>query len=731
MAGNKNILIGYGETLIEPVKLTKGGGPKRYPYSIEEVRQRLSPEIISVAKQIHESPEAAKPRGEGVAKITLHPAFLAKSYFPENILKSHGLRHVGSKSTVIVPHHSLRAKPPEEGEFTSVLFVAGAEKNFKNFNDALKDADAPQTHQLEFSRIETIDLYRPTDKIKWIDSKEDSKNLHLEVSLHAYAQSVYILEGFLAWAKQIGAIAFPEKAIYTPGLIFLPVTISKDKLQILSEFSYIRTVRSIAPLRIHRPVSLRRLEDADEVSLPVGDAVNGDLRVAIFDGGIGNDELDQWVEEFTWVDTESTQPKLLGHGNAVTSTVLFGEIVDGQKALPVPYAKVSHYRVISPQNSRDPDLFDVLKKIDWVLQNHQPHFVNLSLGPCLPIDDDDVHVWTTLLDLRLASGNILATVAVGNDGEKVGDLGRVQPPSDMVNALGIGSADTSGTEWNRASYSCIGPGRSPGLVKPDGVAFGGGDEEPLKIFSAHAGGIVGVQGTSFAAPMVLRSAIGVSTLSASPLSATALKALLIHQVEKRKTHDVLEVGWGRFVTDPEKLIACEDNEAMVIYQGSINPGQPIRARIPFPTIALKGTVTIRATIGFVAKTDPAHPINYTKSGLNVIFRPKGAEKKTISFFNQDHYDTEQELRRDAQKWETCMSRTRNFQKDTLDDPVFDIEYLTRDEGRPISADEVGALPYVLIVTVSVKNTTGIYNNILQRYKTLQPIKLRSEIQIRS
>jgi hypothetical protein len=357
--------------------------------------------------------------------------------------------------------------------------------------------------------------------------------------------------------------------------------------------------------------------------------------------------------------------------------------------------------------------------------------MNLSLGPCLPIDDDDVHVWTTLLDLRLSSGNTLATVAVGNDGEQEGDLRRIQPPSDMVNALGIGSANSNGNVWERASYSCVGPGRSPGLVKPDGVAFGGGDDELLKIFSPHDGGVVGVQGTSFAAPMVLRSAIGVSTLSASPLSATAIKALLIHRAEKNENHNQLETGWGRFITDPEKLIACNDNEAMVIYQGVINPGQPIRARIPFPDIPLNGSVTIKATLGFVAKTDPAHPINYTKSGLNIIFRPKGNQKETIAFFNQDHYDTEQELRQDAQKWETCMSRTRNFRKETLSDPVFDIEYLTRDEGRAISVDDVAPLPYVLIVTLSVKNTAGVYNNILQRYQTLQPIKLRTEIQIRN
>ena len=42
-----------------------------------------------------------------------------------------------------------------------------------------------------------------------------------------------------------------------------------------------------------------------------------------------------------------------------------------------------------------------------------------------------------------------------------------------MNALAVGAADDTGTGWARAPYSAIGPGRSPGVVKPDLMAFGG------------------------------------------------------------------------------------------------------------------------------------------------------------------------------------------------------------------------------------------------------------------
>ena len=153
--------------------------------------------------------------------------------------------------------------------------------------------------------------------------------------------------------------------------------------------------------------------------------------------------------------------------------------------------------------------------------------------------------------------------------------------------------------------------------------------------------------------------------------------------------------------------------------------------IPFPDLQLNGKVTIRATFAFSAATDPAHSLNYTKAGLNVIFRPVNGDKRTVPFFNQDNFDSEDDLRRDAQKWEACLSRERRFNRGTLSDPVFDIEYLTRDEGRSVPTKDQDPLPYVLIVTVSVANTPGVYNSVLQRYKSLQPVRLATQVQIKS
>ncbi|WP_011296160.1 S8 family peptidase [Cupriavidus necator] len=727
---DKNILIGYGETLVSPVKLAKGGGDKRYPYEFSTARARLSKKIQNVVEEVKSADPATTPHGEAVVEMTLHPAFLAKSYFPQQLLSEFSLRHVGSKGRYLHPEKSLRKVVPEEGEAAPVLFIAGSKDNFEALNEGLSRQGLSKVFQDDYRKIEDFQIFSPNHKIKWIS--EGSDELELEVVLHAGTHQKYILDGFMAWAQECGAEVYVEKAIYVPMLTFVPVRVSRGSLGKLAQFSFIRAIRSIAPLRVHRPVTIRDSKIDADVRLPSEPALNDEVAVAIFDGGIGHADLNPWVDEYTWEDTKSTTAKLLMHGNAVTSTVLFGESSNVKAVLPRPYSRVRHYRVIGKQDGGDPDLFDVLHKIDWVLRNDQPEFVNFSLGPCIPIDDDDVHVWTTLLDHRLSNGRTFATVAVGNDGDDTDPMmSRVQPPSDMVNAIGVGAADSQGVQWSRASYSCIGPGRSPGLMKPDGVAFGGSESEPFHVYSPGAGAIIGLEGTSFAAPLVLRAAIGVAASLEAPLSATALKALMVHGAEAHGTVGGREIGWGRFETNPDNLIVCKDNEAMVIYQGVINPGQPVRARIPFPDMKLNGKVTIRATFAFSAPTDPAHSLNYTKAGLNVIFRPNGGEKKSVSFFNQDNFDSEGDLRRDAQKWEACLSRTRRFNPTTLNEPVFDVEYLTRDEGKAMRAKDQQPLPYVLVVTVSVDKTPGVYNNVLQKYKSLQPVKLATQVQIQT
>src|SRR5262249_35250033 len=152
----------------------------------------------------------------------------------------------------------------------------------------------------------------------------------------------------------------------------------------------------------------------------------------------------------------------------------------------------------------DFELFDVIRRIESVLTQRTYHFVNLSIGPYLSIEDDEVHAWTAFIDNHLSDGRTLLTAAVGNNGEEDRDSGhpRIPVPGDSVNALSVGAADSRSSTWSRAPYSALGPGRSPGIVKPDLLAFGGTLTEPFLVVDSN-GMLDRTGGTSFAAPLVL------------------------------------------------------------------------------------------------------------------------------------------------------------------------------------------------------------------------------------
>jgi hypothetical protein len=112
----------------------------------------------------------------------------------------------------------------------------------------------------------------------------------------------------------------------------------------------------------------------------------------------------------------------------------------------------------------------------------------------------------------------------------------------------------------------------------------------------------------------------------------------------------------------------------------------------------------------------------------VFFRPndnvreKGAmHAKTASFFRPaDLYPTEDELRRDAHKWETCLHAEVTKRGSGLANPVFDIHYNARADGRSDSAPK--KMPYALVITVEAPKSKHLYNEVVRRYRTvLEPL----------
>ncbi|MEH6530756.1 MAG: S8 family peptidase [Photobacterium frigidiphilum] len=717
-------------------------GDKKIPYSYGRAKRRIFNQLASTIAKSNELPNNAFPNGNIVTKMTLHPSFLAKSYFPDVILKKYKLQSVGSKEVFIKP--DVRVGRDQDGDETlssSLYFVSGQKDNFELLLDAISSDTLDEACREDLIKFEDISFFDGGEKINPSALRDDNQatDLCYEIVLHASNSDKFIVESFYAYISTLDGSVFESKTRTIKGLTFCFIKLSSLKIKSLANFSFIRVVRPIPELNLSDKVELALPDtymDGCQPNFSVRDNVSN---IAIFDAGLGADDCDNAnIRYFDLTHQNTDLEENYVHGALVTSAVAFGE-ADSSNQYAGVVLPVDHFKVYSNQDSFDIGLVDVLDRIVGVLTSKQYKFVNISLGPKVPCPDDEPSLWTSTLDDIASKGDTLIVVAVGNEGiylnTDMKDLARIQPPSDMLNGLSIGAANSKAKDWSRASYSCIGPGRRPGFVKPDALYFGGESNEKLKILGLSDFQIHEIIGTSFAAPLVTRLAALIDRSTNGELNVATIRALLIHSTGKNSV-DRIQCGWGRISHDIEDILYCSKNTVTVIYQGILDSASGVRASVPCPKALthVGGMVNIDATVCFYTDVDQQHTVSYTRAGLEITFRPDfnnvkkdAAEAATRSLFTKKKiFGTEQSLRRDAHKWETCYKVDDRIRSSGLNEPMFDIKYLTRDEGHSRSASEMRnlqPLSYSLVVTISLEKDFDLYSTILNEYNLLTPIDI--------
>jgi hypothetical protein len=276
------------------------------------------------------------------------------------------------------------------------------------------------------------------------------------------------------------------------------------------------------------------------------------------------------------------------------------------------------------------------------------------------------------------------------------------------------------------------------------VAFGGCPAEPFGVLSARSAlTIENVTGTSFSSPYALRSGIAVKAQLGDALSPLAIHALLIHRAEPG-SHARSEVGWGRFENDSSRLVTCDDDEAVVIYQGMLPIGEHLRARVPMPRQNLAGEVFLSATLVIAPEVDPEHASAYTRAGLEVAFRPnkdkfsedKGTGKRSTHPKAESFYSAaklycapEYVLRAEDFKWEPCRRNMQKFDGAKLKEPCFDIYYHNRESAAKMQMPD--PIPYAFVVSLKAPEVKDLYNRIVRAYSgILVPIRPQLRITVR-
>ena len=127
-----NFLLGRGERLTKNVIVRRGGGPKQAPYSFAEAKGRLAPMLAEAVSIVDDLPDDACPRDEAVITLTLNPEYIAKSYFPAELLQGVGIEVVGSRPRKVTPEKRSRDRVPQ-ATLTTDLFTRGPRRAFRDW----------------------------------------------------------------------------------------------------------------------------------------------------------------------------------------------------------------------------------------------------------------------------------------------------------------------------------------------------------------------------------------------------------------------------------------------------------------------------------------------------------------------------------------------------------------------------------------------------------------------
>jgi hypothetical protein len=721
-------LIGRGEQLtyaIDPPP--KSPRDKNRPYSLAEAQAALLPQVQRAIDTFGQLPNPACPDEIVVARLQLHPAFIAKSYYPKNFLDHAGLAGLGSRTVKVKPR-TLGSKTAPPAQETTELFVGGRRSALAELPAYIRSLRAGSPEALQFAQTEAFAPMGPSDRLR-AGRPRPRETFEAVLHIPPTYDAQRVRAWFAAFARSLGFTVAEDLDFEVGRLLFLAVSGPSDERRRLAEFTLLRVLRVMPKLRSLRPLP-RSAALKVGCRLPTAEPLSPDTRVAILDGGLpARHALERYVRRYRRADPEAKdRDDLLEHGLAVTSAFLFGPIVPDGDA-PRPYTYVDHHRVLDANADNEGALlYRTLNHIEDILRSRTYPFVNLSLGPDDAMVDDDVHAWTAVIDDFLSDGETVLAVAVGNNGaadEALG-LNRIQVPADSVNALSVGAADRQGSAWQASSYSARGPGRSPGRRKPDVVAYGGSAGDYFHVVAPGSTTALAPQlGTSFSSPLALRMAAGIRAVLGDEIKTLTTKALLIHGAEALD-HDAATVGWGRVPTDLGQIITCGPGEARVLYQGELRAGKFLRAPIPLPP-DLAGKVSIRATFCYASHVDPQDAAAYTKAGLQVTFRPHedqvadgASQAKSKTFFPAAVYRDEHELRADLGKWETVLHSEHTYRAATLKGPHFDVHYNAR--------ADAGATPwsrpirYALVVSIRAPNHADIFDRILATHAELSAIE---------
>jgi len=763
----RRLLLANGEEYIHPIEPQSSGGPATLPRSYEEARERVKAEIKGAMERLAELPEVKRLSDESVLCLRLHPDRMAKTYEPKAIFQTVGeLENIGSRyykaPAKRVGQTDRIKKQIQEGiEMATgrLIFVRGNEHGFKKLLHLLDKSAKDLSGQFcaDIQSIERFDLLSKGEQLSFPRSWTEGR---VELVIHPTRCSEMEQTSFLGTLFDREQHERMLVRRYPGGPTFISCYLHESALELLNGTNPLRFAH---PLNFTSFEELRSTPKLTAPSPPV-DSKRSTIRVGMFDGGVdvNHPHLCDFIEQDENLGIKTPESAhCVAHGTAVAGALLYGPLNDqkGKDQLTSPPVSIVSVRALPPSSQTDPDLYECIDIVEEAVPARDDVKIwNISFGPRGPILDDAISRFTYALDSLAMERKVTFTVAAGNDGEIEGELGRVQSPADLVNGLGVGAHTIQNGLNVRADYSCRGPGRECGKVKPDVTAFGGCELNQIHLLSINHGQKVLSQGTSFAAPQVA-SLAGQALGSIDRATPLLTRVLLVHTAKHPNLKPDNFLGHGAIAASVTEMTQCDTNDVSIVFQRSIMAGKHLMLPIMLPEdLITDGFVTVSWTIACLPPVNALHPADYTSICIEDTFYPdsrvhryspprplkdkpkelhqvqdsreiaallaSGWKPSQRPVTHSPKYRTEDQRRTAEQKWEPLVKRIERKRADSLFNPFLVLHAIAR---RGVAE----RLDFAAIIRVSAPKFTGdLYTAIQRRYPALQPVRIRSEAEIR-
>jgi hypothetical protein len=372
-----------------------------------------------------------------------------------------------------------------------------------------------------------------------------------------------------------------------------------------------------------RTAAYQGRERPSEAVVPVRDTARTHPKIGIIDGGLGA-ALSDWVID-RW-DILADEHKDLAHGSFIGGLAVLGGALNGTQCCPEPDgAELVDLAVFPSENSGAiasyypeglPQFFDEVETaVGDVRSRHGVRVFNMSLNVLQPATLDRYGPHAARLDriaedndaiIFVSAGNVdphnlrpewpsdatqaLATIAASiNDG--------LLTPAESIRNVAVAAVNPPGHPVSVPFAPCRFSRRGPGLragVKPDLAHVGGSGspQPPLDhaLFSVTPeGAVISGCGTSYATPLVAKTAAALDHAIEGNVSRETLIGLLIHNarvpepLQAKALAPVARhlVGFG-VPPSTEHILETDDHEITLVFASRIKRDQQVTFRFSWP-----------------------------------------------------------------------------------------------------------------------------------------------------